>query len=67
VPYGGALDLGTFVAITNYLPTIDFFEEVDPEIHRSLVYISDNDPSDLCLRFVVEKMINGKLVEFELV
>jgi hypothetical protein len=44
VPYGGALDLGMFVAITNFVPTIDFFQEVDPEIHRSLVYIRDNDP-----------------------
>lgn len=67
VPYGGALDIGMFVAITNYTPTIDFFREVDPEIHRSLLYIRDNDPSDLCLRFVVEKMVNGRLREMELV
>lgn len=67
VPYGGALDLGMFVAITNFTPTIDFFQEVDPEIYRSLVFIRDNDPSDLCLRFMVEKEVNGKLRELELV
>lgn len=26
VPYGGALDIAMFVAITNYQVTIDFFE-----------------------------------------
>lgn len=67
MPYGGALDIGMFVAITNFTPTLKFFEDVDPEIFRSLNYIRDNDPSDLCLRFTVEKMINGRLVEFELV
>lgn len=30
VPYGGNLDLSMFVAITNYTPSINFFEEVDP-------------------------------------
>jgi hypothetical protein len=63
VPYGGSLDLGMFVAITNFTPSIDFFAEVDPEIYRSLVYIRDHDPSDLCLRFVVEKSVNGRLRE----
>lgn len=61
VPYGGMLDIGMFVAITNYVPTLDFFLEVDPEIHRSLSFIRDNDPSDLCLRFVVEKLVDGQL------
>lgn len=63
VPYGGSLDLGMFVAITNFTPSIDFFAEVDPEIYRSLVYIRDHDPSDLFLRFVVEKSINGRVRE----
>lgn len=67
VPYGGSLDIGMFIAITNFTPTIDFFQEVDPEIYRSLAYIRDNDPSDLCLRFVVEKTVNGCLQEVELV
>lgn len=67
VPYGGVLDIGMFVAITNYTPTLSFFEQVDPEIYRSLVFIRDNDPSDLCLHFTVSKMINGRLVEFDLV
>jgi hypothetical protein len=62
VPYGGALDIGMFVAITNYTPTLAFFEEVDPEIYNSLVYVKDHDPSDLCLKFTVEKIINGKLI-----
>lgn len=67
VPYGGVLDLGMFVAITNFVPTLDFFLEVDPEIHRSLSFIREQDPSDLCLRFVVEKLVDGRLVEVELV
>lgn len=67
VPYGGVLDIGMFVAITNFTPNIDFFREVDPEIHRSLTYVRDHDPSDLCLRFVVEKLVNGRVREFELV
>lgn len=61
VPYGGMLDIGMFVAITNYVPTLEFFLEVDPEIYRSLSFIRDNDPSDLCLRFVVEKLVDGQL------
>jgi len=51
-----------FVAITNYTPTLGFFEEVDPEIYNSLIYVKDNDPTDLCLKFTVEKIVNGKLV-----
>jgi hypothetical protein len=30
VPYGGTMDINIFVAITNYTPTIEFFQEVDP-------------------------------------
>lgn len=67
VPYGGSLDIGMFVAITNFSPTLDFFKEVDPEIYKSLKYIEQNDPQSLCLRFVVEHMLNGKLVEYELI
>lgn len=55
------LDISMFVAITNFVPTLEFFLEIDPEIYRSLIFIRENDPSDLCLRFVVEKIINGQL------
>jgi hypothetical protein len=29
VPYGGFMDIAMFVAITNYQPTIEFFEDFD--------------------------------------
>jgi hypothetical protein len=53
IPYGGAMDLGMFIALTNSTPTLAFFEETDPEIYKSLVYIRDNDPIDLCLKFTI--------------
>ena len=61
------MDIGMFLAITNYEVTIDFFKEFDPEIYKSLVFIRDNDPECLSLRFVVDKMVNGKLRSYELV
>lgn len=67
VPYGGALDIGMFVAITNYKVVLDFFKEVDPQIYKSLKYIKDNDPEPLYLKFEVSHQINGKTVSFELV
>lgn len=53
-----------FVAITNYSVPLEFFEEVDPEMYRSLKYIKDNDPEPLFLKFMVEHNQNGKLVEY---
>lgn len=64
IPYGGAMDLGMFIALTNSTPTLAFFEDTDPEIYKSLVYIRDNDPTDLSLKFTIEKVINGKSLEF---
>lgn len=67
VPYGGALDIGMFVAITNFKITIDFFKQYDPQIYRSLTYIKQNDPEPLCLKFVLERNIYGKLIEYQLI
>ena len=39
----------------------------DPELYRSLKFIEENDPSALSLDFVVERKMNGKMVDFELI
>ena len=51
--YGGEIDMGMCVAITNYPVTLDFIKIADAELFRSLKFIEENDPSALSLDFTV--------------
>ena len=38
--YGGTLDLTMTTALTNYKPDLKLMEDIDPVIHKSLVWLS---------------------------
>ena len=51
VPYGGHFDIAMAVAITQFKVTLQFLDQVDPEVCKSLKYIQEFDPEDLDVRF----------------
>ena len=55
IPYGGEFDLPMAIAITGFVPDLEFVKEHDTKLYTSLNFILDNDVEDLELRFVISK------------
>jgi len=43
------------IAITQHKVTIEFMEQVDPQMAQSLKYIRDQDPEDLDMKFEITR------------
>lgn len=69
IPYGGHFDIAMAVAITQFKVTIEFLEQVDADVAKSLKYVMQAEPEDLedlDMKFEITKEIYGVIRRFPL-